>query len=478
MTPTTTDLETVRRRLADVDQTHVLSFHDELPPERRRALLAQIDALPLEDLPRLIEEYVHARPSLDLDPASLEPAPYYPNDPDSDMRAWDRQRYVRAGEDLLRAGKVAAFTVAGGQGSRLGFEGPKGEFPAGPVTGKPLFRMLAEWIIAGERRYDVAIPWYVMTSPINHDETVAFFEAHDHFGHRAEDTMFFPQGVMPSLDLRTGRLLLADKGTVATNPDGHGGSLRALSTSGAIDDMRARGIEQISYFQVDNPIVRAIDPTFLGLHVAAPDSSAEMCAKVVLKTDPKEKVGVICRTPRGIEVVEYSDLPDDLANRRDPDGQLSYRLGSIAIHVIGVEFVARLNEGAHGFSLPFHRAEKKVPCIDPATGEPIEPEQPNAVKLETFVFDALRLAQRPLVYETDRIDEFAPIKNAHGVDSPESSARIQTLRAARWLESMGVEVPRRADGEPDCTLELSPLTQTDPSAALPASIERGARVAL
>ena len=481
MTSTTTALETARHRLSGVGQGHVLNFYGELSPERQHGLLAQIDALPLEDLPRLIREYVHTAPTLDHDPAHLEPAPYYPNDPASSVRTWDREAYMRAGEDLIRAGKVAAFTVAGGQGSRLGFEGPKGRFPGGAVTGKPLFQMLAEWVVAAERRYDVAIPWYVMTSPINHEETVAYFEAHDFFGHRAEDMMFFPQGIMPSLDLHTGGLLLADKGTIATNPDGHGGSLRALATSGAIEDMRRRGVTQISYFQVDNPIVRAIDPVFIGLHASAPDSSAEMCAKVVLKTDPGEKVGVICRTPRGIEVVEYSDLPESLAQQRDETGQLRYRLGSIAIHVIGVEFVARLNGGGashHDFSLPYHRAEKKVPCIDPETGAPINPDAPNAVKLETFVFDALPFAKQPLVFETDRVDEFAPIKNAEGNDSPESSARIQTERGVRWLESAGVVVPRRADGAPDCTLELSPLTQFDPKAQPPSSITPGARIAL
>lgn len=475
---TAPDLDSVRRRLVAIDQSHVLNFYDGLDEGGRRSLLAQIASLPLERLPRLIDEYVRSKPSLDVDPGALEPAPYYPNDPNSPVRAWDREKYRRAGEDLIAGGRVAAFTVAGGQGSRLGYEGPKGMFPGGAVSGKPLFRMLAEWVLATERRYGVTVPWYVMTSPINHEETVAFFEEHDHFGRSAEDTMFFPQGVMPSLDLRTGRLLLADRGTVATNPDGHGGSLRALYTSGAIDDMRRRGIEQISYFQVDNPIVRAIDPVFIGLHASAEDSSAEMCAKVVLKTDPAEKVGVICRTARGIEVVEYSDLPDELARQRDESGALRFRLGSIAIHVIGVEFVARLNGGAEGFSLPFHRAEKKVPCIDPETGEAIDPEAPNAVKLETFVFDALPFASSPIVYETDRIDEFAPIKNAEGSDSPATCARIQTERAARWLESRGVRVPRSKDGAPACELELSPLTELDREAALPATVERGARMVL
>ena len=203
-----------------------------------------------------------------------------------------------------------------------------------------------------------------------------------------------------------------------------------------------------------------------------------MCAKVVMKTDPGEKVGVICRTPRGIEVVEYSDLPEELARQTDETGALRFRLGSIAIHVIGVEFVARLNAGAEGFSLPFHRAEKKVACVDPGTGRAIDPETPNAVKLETFVFDALPLASHPIVYETERIDEFAPIKNAEGSDCPATCAAIQTERAARWLESRGTSVPRGDDGAPRCTLELSPLTELDPNATVPASVPADARLSI
>ena len=473
-------MKEARDRLSAVGQEHVLAFADGLTHDGLERLLAQVDALDLEALPGLIETYVHARPSLGVDAGSLAPAPVYPNDPSDPRRPWDRAAYKAAGEALIRAGKVAAFTVAGGQGSRLGYDGPKGEYPGGAVTGKPLFRMLAESIVATERRYACAVPWYVMTSPQNHERTVAFFREHAFFGHREADVMFFPQGVMPSLEMGTGRLLLAGEGEIATNPDGHGGSLRALRASGALADMKSRGVEHISYFQVDNPLVRAIDPVFLGLHATAPDSSGEMCAKVVLKTEPAEKVGVICDTPSGTSVIEYSDLPTRLAEEREADGALRFSAGSIAIHIIGVGFVERLTAGG-AFALPFHRAEKKVPCIDPDSGKRTAPETPNAVKLETFVFDALPLAERPLVYETDRVEEFAPIKNAEGADSPATCSRLQTERAARWLASVGREAPRDASGEPACVLELSPLTALEPEdlrdADLPA-IEPGARVAL
>jgi UDP-N-acetylglucosamine/UDP-N-acetylgalactosamine diphosphorylase len=244
--------------------------------------------------------------------------------------------------------------------------------------------------------------------------------------------------------------------------------------------MRSRGIEHISYFQIDNPIVRAIDPVFLGLHAAAPDSSAEMSTKIVRKTDPSEKVGVVCRTERGTEVIEYSDMPVELSEARNADHTLRFCAGSIAIHAMSVAFVERLNAG--GFGLEYHRAVKKVPHVDLGTGEIVQPAAPNAVKLETFVFDALPLCRSVVVYETDRVEEFAPIKNAEGADSPATCAAIQTERAARWLSRAGVDVPRKADGTPDCVLEISPMTALWPEdlrgSRVPARIERGAKVVL
>ncbi len=473
-------LEEVRRRLDRIGQAHVLRFHDSLAPDARNALLLQVRDIEPERLPALIEQYIKKKPLAALS-GEPEPAPYYARDGAGPGGHWDRAKARAAGEDLLRRGKVAAFTVAGGQGSRLGFDGPKGIFQGTPVTRKPLFAVLAEWIIASQQRYGSTIPWYIMTSPINHETTVSFFRTHGCFGLSETNIMFFSQGVLPSLEIGTGKLLLDERAVIAVNPDGHGGSLRALFTSGAVDDMRRRGIEQISYVQIDNPLARVIDPVFIGLHAAAPDSSAEMSSKMVAKTDPAEKVGVFCRVAGKTCVIEYSDLPPTLAAQRGPDGRLRFCAGSIAIHMISVDFVSRLNVGGD-FGLPLHRAEKKVPFIDPESGRKIQPEKPNAVKLEAFVFDALPLCRRSLVYETDRIDEFAPIKNAEGADSPATCAAIQTERAARWLEANGVKVPRDDHGTPLCTLEISPLTAMEPQdlavVHLPRTIEKGAELAL
>lgn len=489
--------EDVMSRLRAVGQEHVLAFYRELPEAYRHSLLNQAASLDLENLPSLVQEYVLNKPKFEL-PYDLQPAPYYPGHDPSKGRPWDVDGNAKSlGEELLNKGRVAAFVVAGGQGSRLGYDGPKGCYPAGAVTKKSLFQMFADQLLAAEARYGHPIPWYIMTSPLNHAATLHFFEQELYFGLQASNVMFFPQGTLPSLDIRTGKMLMSSKHEIATNPDGHGGSLKALWQSGALDDMKRRNIEHISYFQVDNPIVKIIDPLFIGLHADTSGawegrarSSGEMSSKMIPKAYPEEKLGIFCAVPfdggkigepsyggtgggggggggARVEIIEYSDLPKELQAQRLADGTLRFLCGSIAVHMLGVNFVERVNTNK-SFDLPYHRAEKKIPCINVATGEPIEPSQNNGVKLERFVFDALPMCDwrasmiwgvpSSLVMQADRIEEFAPIKNATGIDSVESSREIQTERAARWLEAAGVKIPRKPDGKPDCVLEIDPRT--------------------
>lgn len=471
-------LAKIRSELKNHRQEHLLAFYDELDARAQRALLDQIEAIDLDAVDDLARRFAgDGRPH--APPRGLEPAPYYPSRPGD---VYDAEHYRDLGRELIAAGQVAAFCVAGGQGTRLGWAGPKGTFPGTVVTGKPLFRVLAEQLMANRNRYRAPIPFYVMTSPLNDAATRSFMQDNNFFGLPRRDLFMFPQGVLPSLEAGTGRLLLADKGTVAVNPDGHGGSLRALAESGALDDLEARGIKHISYVQIDNPMVRVLDPLFIGLHDAAPDSSAEISSKMVVKTDPAEKVGVFCRVNGTTTVIEYTHLPADLAEQRDEDGTLRFRAGSIAVHIIAVEFVRRLNSSDRGFALPLHPARKVVPFIDPGTGQRVEPAEPNAVKVETFVFDAIPLARSSIIYEASRREEFGPIKNASGPDSPATSYQFQSERAAAWLEANGVRVPRDAGGRVAANIEISPLTALEARdlarARLPKAIEPGASIVL
>ncbi len=471
----------LRRRFEAAGQGHLFRFFDALDAAAQRAFVEQLEAVDLDEVKRLHAQLATKESSVDL--AAIEPAPYVAcDDPGNDASG---AAYRRIGEDLARGGKVAAFVVAGGQGTRLGWRGPKGTYPATVVTGKPLFRVFAEQILAASRAYGVTIPWYVMTSPLNDADTRAFFRDNNWFGLEERNVFLFPQGTMPSMTPE-GKLLLEERGVLAVNPDGHGGALRALRASGAIEDMQSRGITQLSYFQIDNPLVRVIDPTFLGLHAAHPGSSGEMSSKMVAKRNAGEKVGVFCRERHGAgsrtRVLEYSDLPPAIAEATDPDGRLRFRAGSIAIHVLSIDFIDRLTSDAAGFGLPFHRAIKKVPFVDIATGERVEPSQPNAVKFEAFIFDALAQCRSSLVVETRRTEEFAPIKNATGEDSPASSHQLQSERAAAWLAAAGVRIPRRADGTVDARIEISPLSALAPDdlrrVQLPSEIAAGSDVVI
>ncbi len=469
--------------LAAVDQSHVLKFYDELNEAQREQLLAQVEGIDWPEVGRLIESHVLNAPPLHL-PKNIEPAPCYPQTPGDDQA--DRYREAKAlGEKLLREGMVAAFTVAGGQGTRLGWDAPKGTFPATPVTGRPLFGVFADYINKAQQKFGNTIPWYVMTSLANHEPTVAYFKENDTFGLDPANVRHFSQAMMPAIGLngaQRGKVLLAAKDSLALSPNGHGGSLKALHTSGAIDDMKKRGVSQISYTQVDNPTVHMVDPLFIGLHAL---DGAQMSSKMLPKTGPKEKLGNFCLADGKMTVIEYSDLPDELAYQTTDDGELRFRAGSIAIHMIGVGFVEDLSASAEGFALPFHRAEKKVPFIDMESASLIQSAEPNAVKLETFVFDALPLCEASIIYETDRVEEFAPIKNADepgAVDCPATSKQLQTERAARWLAQHGIEAPRDAEGKVDATIEISCLTAIGPEdlvdVNLPQQIKSGESVTL
>ena len=442
-----------RKMLSDCGQEHLLAFADRLDPEQLQQLLDQIASIDVPHAVKLVEEARSA--SIETPPSdAIRPAGFIPRIPE------DAEAMRARGQALIDEGRVAAFTVAGGQGTRLGWNGPKGTYPATPLTGKPLFRVFAEQLAAHARRAGHSIPWYIMTSPINDADTRAFFRDNNWFGLDRTDVFLFPQGVLPSFDAE-GRFLLATPSEVAVNPDGHGGALRALRTSGAVEDMRARGIEQISYFQVDNPTVQVLDPLFLGLHSANPESSGEMSSKMVRKRDAGEKVGVFCSTNDRTCVIEYSDLPAELADAVDDHGDLRFVAGSIAIHVLSVDFVDRVTSGGSGLAMPLHLASKKVPHIDLESGERVEPKTPNATKLEMFIFDAIPLADRSMVYETDRVEEFAPIKNAEGSDSAESSHELQYERAVRWIEACGGRIPRLDDGKPSCQVEITAGTALD-----------------
>ncbi len=443
--------ESVRARFEAAGQGHVFRFWDKLSEASRSSLLEQAGEIDLDELGKLSAKLAGGGSDDGPELEGLEPAPYIPH-PRHGGNAEEWAAARRLGEEAVRAGRVAAFTVAGGQGTRLGYDGPKGTFPVTPVKKKTLFHVFAAKIQAAERRYAARIPWFIMTSHANHAATVAAFEDAGYYGLSPERVFFFTQGRMPAVG-RDGKILLEAKDRIAMSPDGHGGSLRALVRSGAVDKMRAAGVDTLSYFQVDNPLVRCIDPVFIGFHLRA---DSEMSSKMIPKAYPEEKVGHFCRKDGKTVVIEYSDMPAEMQRERDADGQLRFRAGSIAIHVLDVGFVARVGGGEAGSQLPFHRAEKKIPCVG-GDGAALTPETPNGIKFEMFVFDALPFAQNPVIIETLREEDFSPVKNATGKDSPQTAVEDQLRQFARWALTVGVDLPVDDTGLPSFRFEVSPL---------------------
>ena len=440
--------EDIKKVLKEHRQSHLLALWDQLDTAQRQNLLAQIGQLDLAKVDNWVANCVKNSASVAIS-GDLVPASFYSYEPADSQQHRKYAGAVELGRELIRQGKVAAFVVAGGQGTRLGFDGTKGNFPISPVKNKTLFQIFAESVAAASLKYQAICPWYIMTSPLNRAETEEIFRSNDYYGLDGKNVFIFQQGTLPNFST-DGKILLADKDRLSYSPDGHGGSLKALYRSGAIEDMKRRGVEFISYFQVDNPLINIFDPLFIGLHAL---DKAEMSSKAVIKTNPYERVGSFCLVDGRLTVIEYSDLPDDLAEKRNPDGSLVFKLGSIAIHIINRAFVERLNTDV--FSLPLHKAVKKIPYID-EHGKLVEPAEPNGVKLESFVFDAVPLASKSIILQILRSGEFAPAKNAAGIDSVETARRMIVARAAAWLESAGLIIPKKPDGSIDCVLEIAP----------------------
>jgi UDP-N-acetylglucosamine/UDP-N-acetylgalactosamine diphosphorylase len=402
------------------------------------ALEAQLAGIDFAELDAL---YARRNEKASTLPKSIAPIPVLPETASAEDRA--------IGEKALQRGEVAALLVAGGQGSRLGFDKPKGMFPVGPISGATLFQIHAEKVLSLSRRFGKPVPLLVMTSPATHDDTVLFFQAKGFFGLAESDVTFFQQATMPALDLATGKLLLEAPDKLFLSPNGHGGTLTALAETGLLPEIKARGVKHVFYFQVDNPLVKVCDPGFLGRHIAV---DSEASSKVVFKEKPEEKVGVLAVIDGKCGIVEYSDLPKDMAEEREPDGTIRYRAGSPAIHIFSVPFLERVT--ARGTGLAFHVAKKKVEYYDPQLRRVVKPEAENALKFEKFVFDALPMAERWLAVATSRSEEFAPLKNATGSDTISDVHRAIIALHTGWLNTAGIQTNGHA-------VEVSPLVNMD-----------------
>lgn len=410
-------------------QGHVFDAWASLDAAARERLTGQLEAI---DPAALLAEVAEARRRAARAPGPIEPVEVLDLASAAADPAASRRRQER-GESLLAEGRVAVVTVAGGQGTRLGFDGPKGCFPLGPLSGRTLFGLFAQRLAGLARRFGRPVPWWIMTSDATDAASRRFFVDQGTLGLPAAEVRFLRQGSLPALGL-DGRLLLAAPDRLALLPDGHGGLFEALLGSGALAELEARGVGALFYHHVDNPLVRIADPAYLGFHA---ERGAEMSCKAVVKRDPLENVGFLCRQAGRTAILEYSEIGPELAQAREPGGALRFWAGSIGIHVLDLGFVRRVAEGP---PLPLHLARKPIAALGP-DGRAHRPAEPNGDKIERFVFDALARARSVAVMETRRHDEYSPVKNARGDASPETARRDLQALYRRWLVEAGLEDP-------------------------------------
>lgn len=356
------------------------------------------------------------------------------------------------GEQCFKNSEVAFLTVAGGLGTRLNFDGPKGLFPVTPLKRKPLFQVFAEKLIALQRRYGRPCHWLIMTSEDTHEATVTAFQQNAWYD--LKYVHFFKQGTIPAFDSQK-RCLIQENGLVRYFPDGHGGVFNALKRSGLLATLEEWGVKTISYFQVDNPLVILGDTLFLGLHL---EKNSDFSTKVVAKRSPEERVGVFVQESNKLRLVEYSEMPDALAQKQDSSGQLVFRYGNTAIHLLSLAFIKKATE----IKLPYHAVEKQMVAWDPNAQEM---RKQFVYKLESFIFDALPYAHNPVLLEVAREDEFSPVKNATGNDTPETCLRDQTRCWLRWLKEKCIfdekKLAEQCVRYNNRLLEVSPLFAED-----------------
>ena len=390
-------------------QEHLLNGYEKLTDEKKSELLDQIltiDFSQVESLYEKIDEKV------DFKNSKIEPIDFIDK---SKLSKEEYKKYEQIGLKEIKENKLAVVTMAGGQGTRLGHNGPKGTFDIGLDSHKPIFELLCDTLKKSQKDYGVYISWYIMTSYENNQQTIEFFEKNKYFGYPKEKINFFKQGQLPMIDTK-GKVLIGEDGLIKEAADGHGGIFYSMRNDGIIYDMKTKGIEWVFTCGVDNVLVNMVDPILVGLAV---DKNVQAAGKSVVKAYPKEKVGVFCKRNGKPSVVEYSEMSEDMAEATDKNGELLYAESHIICNLFKLSAIEEVSKD----KLPYHSAFKKAKYIG-SDGNLVVSDKPNAYKFEAFLFDAFEYLDSMAILRVKREDEFAPVKNAEGVDSPETARKL------------------------------------------------------
>lgn len=401
--------EQAKKIIKKYNQEHLLMGYDKLTQENKNKILNQILSIDFELIKSL---YENTKKEISLGKCQIEPISYV------DKQKLSKEEFDNLksmGDRVIKDGKYAVVTMAGGQGTRLGHKAPKGTFNIGEGIDKSLFEALSDTIKEAEKEYEVTIPWYIMTSRENNEQTEEFFKEHKFFGLNEKDVTFFEQGELPMVDVE-GKVLLNENGIIKEAADGHGGVFESMQKNKIIEDIKKRGIEWIFIAGVDNILAKMIDPIATGLAI---QKGVLATGKSVVKSCPEERVGVFCKKNNRPYVIEYTEISEEMSKKKDEKGELLYGESHIITNLFNIKALEQLSKN----KLPYHSAFKKAKYLN-EEGQLIEPTKPNAYKFEAFIFDAFERLEDMAILRVKREEEFAPVKNAEGVDSPETARQL------------------------------------------------------
>lgn len=399
-----------KKILEEYNQEHLLSQYEKLDNEKKEVLLNQIINIDFEQINKLYEQ---TKQEAKIGNDKIEPITYIEKEK---LSSEEKESYLKIGAEEIKKGRFAVVTMAGGQGTRLGHNGPKGTYVLNvKPEPKSLFEILCDNLKEAKEKYDVIIPWYIMTSKENNSQTVKFFEENNYFDYPKDAIRFFKQGQMPMVDLN-GKILLNEEGIVKEAANGHGGIFEAMFKNNIIENIKTRGIEWVFIGTIDNPLSKITDEMLIGM---AKENNVLEAGKSALKANPEEKVGVFCKKNGKPSVVEYTEITKEMSNAVDENNNLMYGDLHMVCNIFNIKGLETIGDR----KLPYHIAFKKASYMD-SNGNIIKANEPNSYKFESFIFDAFNELDDMLIFRVKREEEFAPVKNKEGVDSPETAVEL------------------------------------------------------
>ena len=397
-------------KLKEYGQNHIVNILEKLDETKKQELIEQINKI---DFHQMMEVYQNTKKEIEFKESKIEPVPYLDK---AKLTKEQREEFDKLGEEVVKNNQYAVVTMAGGQGTRLGHTGPKGTFKLDVYgKGKYLFEILADNLQEANKKYGVVINWYIMTSKENNADTVEFLEKNNYFGYDKNKVTIFKQSELPLVDTE-GKFLINKEYKIKEASDGNGGTYSSLRASGCLADMKEKGIKWVFIGSVDNALLKMIDVTLLGMAVK---KGVQIASKSVAKANPQERVGVFCKMNNHPKVIEYTELPERMAEEVDSDGELKFGESHIMCNLYTIDAIEKISKEP----LIYHTAFKKNSYID-ENGKEVIPTEPNSYKFESFIFDAFELFDDIAILRGKREDDFAPVKNKEGVDSPKTAKEL------------------------------------------------------